>query len=28
MPSWLSTGKTIAWPNEINVLSNTNEVIK
>ena len=28
MPSWLSTGKTIAWPNEIPVLSNTNEVIK
>jgi arylsulfatase A-like enzyme len=28
MPSWLSSGKTIAWPNEIPVLSNTNEVIK
>jgi arylsulfatase A-like enzyme len=28
MPSWLSTGKTIAWPNEIPVLSNTNKVIK
>ena len=28
MPSWLSTGKTIAWPNEIPILANTNEVIK
>jgi arylsulfatase A-like enzyme len=28
MPSWLSTGQAIAWPNEIPVLSNTNEVIK
>ena len=28
MPSWLSTGKTIAWPNEILKSSNTNEVIK
>jgi len=28
MPSWLSNGQTIAWPNEIPVLSNTNEVIK
>jgi arylsulfatase A-like enzyme len=28
MPSWLSTGKTIVWPNEIPVLSNTNKVIK
>ena len=28
MPSWLSTGKTIAWPNEIPILANTNKVIK
>ena len=28
MPSWLSTGQTIAWPNEIFELSNTNQVIK
>lgn len=28
MPSWLSNGKTIAWPNEILALSNTNEIIK
>jgi arylsulfatase A-like enzyme len=28
MPSWLSSGKTIAWPNEILKSSNTNEVIK
>jgi arylsulfatase A-like enzyme len=28
MPAWLSNGQTIAWPNEIPVLSNTNEVIK
>jgi arylsulfatase A-like enzyme len=28
MPTWLSTGKTIAWPNEIPILSNANEVIK
>jgi arylsulfatase A-like enzyme len=28
MPTWLSTGKTIAWPNEILELSNANEVIK
>jgi arylsulfatase A-like enzyme len=28
MPSWLTNGKTIAWPNEIPLLSNTNKVIK
>jgi arylsulfatase A-like enzyme len=28
MPSWLSSGKTIAWPNEIVELSNRYEVIK
>jgi arylsulfatase A-like enzyme len=28
MPSWLSNGQTIAWPNEIFELSNTNKVIK
>jgi arylsulfatase A-like enzyme len=28
MPSWLSNGQTIAWPNEIFELSNTNQVIK
>ena len=28
MPSWLASGKTIAWPNEIPILSNTNKVIK
>ena len=27
MPSWLSNGKTIAWPNEILELYNTNEVV-
>ena len=27
MPSWLSNGKTIAWPNEILKLYNTNEVV-
>jgi arylsulfatase A-like enzyme len=28
MPSWLSNGQTIAWPNEIFELSNANKVIK
>jgi arylsulfatase A-like enzyme len=28
MPSWLTNGKTIAWPNEIPLLSNTYKVIK
>ena len=28
MPSWLSNGQTIAWPNQIFELSNINKVIK
>ena len=28
MPSWLSNGQTIAWPNEIFELSNANKVVK
>ena len=28
MPTWLATGKTIVWPNQIPLLSNTKEVVK
>ncbi|MEY4054650.1 MAG: hypothetical protein RL034_1568 [Bacteroidota bacterium] len=28
MPTWLTTGKPIVWPNQIPLLSNTDEVIK